>query len=58
MCSMPELGAVDPATPIAIPLRVRIRASSARLAGLSRSPVASSSSRSPYRRFSPATAGL
>ena len=30
-CSMPEAGAVEPATPMAMPLRVRIRASSARL---------------------------
>src|SRR5262249_7265144 len=28
-CSMPDAGAVDPATPIPIPLRVRMRASSA-----------------------------
>src|SRR6266516_3823190 len=33
-CSMPELGAVEPATPIAMPLRVRMRASSPRAAVL------------------------
>src|SRR6266496_2364253 len=33
---MPELGAVEPATPIAMPLRVRMRASSPRAAVLAR----------------------
>ena len=66
-CSIPEAGAVVPATPIAMPLRVSRPASSARGPGRAAGrapgaasaprPAARASSRGPRARTSPATAG-